>query len=332
MATLNNPHDRFFKRAFGQREVAGEFLQRFLPAAVVERLDWTTVEPEKDAFWDDTLHEHAADLLYRITLHGGQSGYIHLLFEHKSYVERQINLDLLRYRVRIWEQWGKDFPASLPDTPATDQRRLPVIIPVVFYHGTTSWNVPQQFADTVVDEPALHDYIPHVRYHLVDLSHYRDEQLKGGVIMQTALLVFKYIFRDELPERIHGIFGLLRTLEQHSEGIDYIRALLVYLTQATATDRLTETQLRDAVTHHLIDQGEQLMMTIAQEWEQRGEKRGKQLGKAEGEQQLLRRLLIRKFGRLPDEVERRLTEADTEQLEQWADNVLFAQTLAEVFE
>ena len=23
MATLNNPHDRFFKRAFGQREVAG---------------------------------------------------------------------------------------------------------------------------------------------------------------------------------------------------------------------------------------------------------------------------------------------------------------------
>jgi len=40
MAALNNPHDRFFKRAFGQREVAGEFLQRFLPAAVVERLDF----------------------------------------------------------------------------------------------------------------------------------------------------------------------------------------------------------------------------------------------------------------------------------------------------
>ena len=70
------------------------------------------------------------------------------------------------------------------------------------------------------------------------------------------------------------------------------------------------------------------MMTIAQEWEQRG----KQRGKAEGEQQLLRRQLIRKFGRLPDAVERRLIEADTEQLEQWADNVLFAQTLAEVFE
>jgi hypothetical protein len=199
---------------------------------------------------------------------------------------------------------------------------------VVFYHGTTPWNVPQQFADTVVDEPALHDYIPHVRYHLVDLSHYRDEQLKGSVIMQTALLVFKYIFRDELPERIHGIFGLLRALEQHSDGIDYIRALLVYLTQATATDRLTETQLRAAVTHHLIDQGEQLMMTIAQEWEQRGIA----TGELKGEKQLLRRLLIRKFGRLPDEVEQRLHEADTEQLEQWADNVLFAQTLAEVFE
>ena len=59
---------------------------------------------------------------------------------------------------------------------------------------------------------------------------------------------------------------------------------------------------------------------------------GELRGTRKGEQQLLRRLLIRKFGRLPDEVERRLTEANMEQLEQWADNVLFAQTLAEVFE
>ena len=74
------------------------------------------------------------------------------------------------------------------------------------------------------------------------------------------------------------------------------------------------------------------MTTIAQEWEQRGIATGELRGTRKGEQQLLRRLLIRKFGKLPDAVERRLIEADTEQLEQWADNVLFAQTLAEVFE
>jgi len=54
--------------------------------------------------------------------------------------------------------------------------------------------------------------------------------------------------------------------------------LIRYFAQAAATDRLTETQLRDAVTHTLTDQGDQLMMTIAQQWEHRGEKRGEKRG------------------------------------------------------
>ncbi|HAS51441.1 MAG TPA: transposase, partial [Gammaproteobacteria bacterium] len=126
MATdLNSPHDRFFKATFGRTEVAAEFLQRYLPPAVAAALDWTTLRAEKDAFLDPQLTQHPADLLYAVNLHEGKKGYVHLLFEHKSYVESRINLDLLRYRVRIWEAWLKDKNKGL----------LPVIIPVVFYHG-----------------------------------------------------------------------------------------------------------------------------------------------------------------------------------------------------
>ena len=55
--------------------------------------------------------------------------YVYVLFEHKSDVEARINLDLLRYRVRIGEQWLNDGNMGL----------LPVIIPVVFYHGAARW-------------------------------------------------------------------------------------------------------------------------------------------------------------------------------------------------
>lgn len=233
MATeLNNPHDRFFKAIFGRTEVAAEFLERFLPPAVAAILDWGTLRAEKETLLDPQLTQHPVDLLYAVNLRGGseQKGYVHVLFEHKSYVESRINLDLLRYRVRIWEQWLQE-----GNTGA-----LPVIVPVVFYHGAARWTAKRQFAETVADVALLQRYVPICEYHLVDLSAYPDEALRGAVILQVALLTLKYIFRDELGARLPGILGLLRELEEGSSGLDFIRSLLRYLAQAVGTDRLSE--------------------------------------------------------------------------------------------
>jgi len=49
------------------------------------------------------------------------------------------------------------------------------------------------------------------------------------------------------------------------------------------------------------------------------------------EVKLLRRLLRAKFGQLPALVEQQLKQADSEQLEQWADNILVAERLEQVF-
>jgi len=46
---------------------------------------------------------------------------------------------------------------------------------------------------------------------------------------------------------------------------------------------------------------------------------------------MLRRLLTQRFGPLPDRVEQRLQAATVQNLERWADRVLDAQRLDEVF-
>lgn len=51
----------------------------------------------------------------------------------------------------------------------------------------------------------------------------------------------------------------------------------------------------------------------------------------EGESALMNRLLTRRFGPLPKEVQARLATASTRQLEHWADRVLDAASLDEVF-
>ena len=64
----------------------------------------------------------------------------------------------------------------------------------------------------------------------------------------------------------------------------------------------------------------------------RGIEQGVRQGRAEGERAVLERLLFRRFGELPQAVGARLGGAAEAELEAWADRVLDAATLDDVFQ
>jgi len=64
---------------------------------------------------------------------------------------------------------------------------------------------------------------------------------------------------------------------------------------------------------------------------ERGLEQGIERGRAEGERAVLARQLRRRFGRLPPEAAERLRRAPETELRTWADNVLDAETLDDVF-
>ena len=64
-----------------------------------------------------------------------------------------------------------------------------------------------------------------------------------------------------------------------------------------------------------------------QQWYDEGE----QKGLLRGERTLLTRQLVRRFGPLPETIQERLESATAEQLETWADCILEAKTLEDVF-
>ena len=66
-------------------------------------------------------------------------------------------------------------------------------------------------------------------------------------------------------------------------------------------------------------------------WFEEATRKGVLQGMQQGERGLLRRLLARRFGALPDDVASRLSGASLEQLEAWGDQVLDAKSLDEVF-
>ena len=104
------------------KENAISFLQNYLPDELLRLINLDSLQIEKDSFVSDKLQESFSDLLYQVQI-AGTPGYIYLLFEHKSYPEKMIALQLLEYMVACWR------------LKARQKHPLPVIIPLVVYHG-----------------------------------------------------------------------------------------------------------------------------------------------------------------------------------------------------
>jgi len=66
-------------------------------------------------------------------------------------------------------------------------------------------------------------------------------------------------------------------------------------------------------------------------WKEQGIEEGREEGRKEGEIIVLERQLTRRFGPLPEAFQMRLQAATTEQLEHWADQILDATRLEDVF-
>ncbi|MEW6378404.1 MAG: Rpn family recombination-promoting nuclease/putative transposase [bacterium] len=111
---IKSPHDIFIKEVLSNRENARDFFFNYLPAQVQAIVDMKSLEICKDSFVEKELREYFSELLYRLNLMGEseeeqQPGYLYLLFEHKSTPERWIAFHLLRYQVRIWELYLKQY-------------------------------------------------------------------------------------------------------------------------------------------------------------------------------------------------------------------------------
>ena len=126
---VHDVHDAFFKTIFSQPEHAAGALRQVLRPALAARIDFASLTLRPGSFVDEGLSQQHADLLFSALL-AGRPAFLYLLFEHKSAPEALTAFQLLRYMIRIWEDFLKSHPGA---------RRLPVILPVVLHHGEGGW-------------------------------------------------------------------------------------------------------------------------------------------------------------------------------------------------
>ncbi len=247
---ISNPHDRLFREIWSDRDVAKDFLRNYLPEKILKLTDLATLEICKDSFVTEELREYFSDLLYRMKVQA-DDGYIYLLFEHKSYPERLIHLQLSEYMVKIWRLHLNQHKS----------KHIPIIIPAVLYHGQRKWNMKIKFSGMFAGtKEQLSEYIPDFEYILYDLSQYPDDEIKGTVLSRAVMLLLKHISDPDLVQKLPGIFLLMRDLLRQDTGLRYIETILRYLYSAAETQ---PEEIINILEQTLSEEGRKMGMTAA---------------------------------------------------------------------
>lgn len=231
----------------------------------------------KDSFVEKDLKHYYSDMLYRVNL-GNSPGYIYFLFEHKSYPDGLVHLQLLEYMTRIWRL----------DMKQSKKRKLPVIIPLLLYHGPKRWHAKVNFSSVLAGPVGmLAEYIPDFSYVLYDLSRYSDEDIKGPILERVVLLTLKHIFDPNFKRKMPEIFSLLKEILNTENGLNCLKVLIKYI--FSNVEDLTTEQFQTIVTGVLSKDKGEMVMTLAERLINQGRKQGLRQGIELGEEKGLKR-------------------------------------------
>jgi hypothetical protein len=303
---ISNPHDKLFKQILGEPENAADFVANNLPGDIVSHIDLTTLQVVQVSFIDAQFVQSEADLLFSVDI-ANRPGYVYFLFEHQSSPDGFMMLRLLGYMVRVWKRFQGENP---------EWDRLPVIVPMVLFHGPKGWQAPPSF-HSLVEIPAesFEPYTPAFRCKLYDLSPFGHDQLTGNAVIRILGDLFAAYGRADFEERVRRAFDALNEL-LNAPG--FARLLEIVFRYVLHVFDIPREKLRQLVTGTLKRDVEEFLMTTYEQLRQ------------EGANLVLAQLVAKKFQAQPDELLPLLGKLSASQQEELIQRVLESSSLQDV--
>ena len=93
----NTPHDELFTRFMVNTESAKKFIDQYLPKDLLDKINLKYFEDITTKFQDERIDDYYTDLVFRTKINNDmqQEVYFCFLFEHKSYLDKNVALQIL---------------------------------------------------------------------------------------------------------------------------------------------------------------------------------------------------------------------------------------------
>ena len=114
------------------------------------------------------------------------------LIDHKSLVDYDVPMQLLRYMMCIWTEYRREMESRQEGCTTRKSFRYPVILPIVYYEGKAAWTANRHFSGRIGNREGYGEWIPDFQYEVVRIHDYSDEELlKRGDEMSLIMMINK---------------------------------------------------------------------------------------------------------------------------------------------
>ena len=289
--TRSQPHDLAFKSLYGFRPVAGDLFEIILPKALLDRIDWATLERLPAEWFGPGLDRRLGDCVWRVRVRGG--GTLIVLIEFQRKLDRLMPVRLNAYSSLLVQDLDKR--GELDRGPRG--RILPLICPVVLYNGLRPWRSPLRLSALT---PNGRGDWPEMA--LLDMGRVAVEDLPVG----NAVTAQVEVFQGGLARDADGVLGRMSRRLGGPEHRALRSAFAEWVWHSVAPDLGADAALLEPELLRIIELGEVremktlVMKSMVDHWLAEGRTEGRSEGLVEGEARARadeRRRLCRQAGR-----------------------------------
>ncbi len=324
-----NP-DALFKDIFQIKEVIIDLLTNIVGAKWVEHLDFDTIEFLNTEFNINPTSriKRIIDVVFKINFKGNDV-YIIIILEIQSTVDYFMSSRITTYMSLFIEHLiksGKVKPGQL----------LPPILPIVFYDGTKTWNAKNKLQDLFLKLPSeykeLKAFIPKVEYYLIDLSTMDKNQLlpkENSLLSQMALIEID----DDIVQNHVNYLKVAQSQKDNPRNLSIFRIWFKILMEHKGENLTLEDIIQEEyemIKHKPVNVYKAYMERLNQQSRMEGLQEGKLEGLQEGKLETLLNLIKVKFGKINSEIEFKIKNSTTAELDSYLIRLLTASTIEDV--
>ncbi|EIK1793128.1 Rpn family recombination-promoting nuclease/putative transposase, partial [Salmonella enterica] len=224
---------------------------------------------ESGSYVDEQLKEQHSDILYSVKMAQGEQCLLYCVVEHQSTEDEMMAWRMTKYTIR-----------AMSDHLNKGHKKLPVVVPLLFYHGDVR---PYPYSMDWLDcfeQPELARQVLSKPWPLIDVSELNDDDIKS----HRRMALLEMVQRDiRLRDGKELLARLVQLIQMKLNSREQVEAVLRYtILNGMAGEDISSyiNQLSGDIPEY-----EDLMGTIAQQLEDKGIQKGIRQGIRQGIQQ-----------------------------------------------
>jgi hypothetical protein len=306
--------DRSYRRFYSHAEMV-EGTLRILEEPWTDTLDFSSLTQFKDIFISDGLAKREADAVWHAQCND-RPVLLYFVFEFQSKSLWHMAVRAMTTRGLLYQR--------LIEKGALPAGKLPFILVIVVYTGKGLWKAPLDMSDLVEDPPGgLEELRLRGSYLLLDLHRLSAATVAAGD--HPAAVLFE-LEKSKTPADIRK--GVERLVGMLSEEHPLRKIFKTWLQLVLMPRWFPGVDIPEVDN---LEEYQEMMEQEMPDWTRETLAKGERKGKREAGTTMLERQIQRKFGSLPGAIRTRIEAANPDQLFDWAEQLIMAETLDEVF-